>query len=48
MIWSVPAPLITPIKVAISASIATLLIPSILKVLKENVLGVDLDHSDES
>ncbi len=48
MIWSVPAPLITPIKVAISASIATLLIPSILRVLKKNVLGVDLGHSDES
>jgi len=48
MIWSIPAPLITPIKVAISASIAMLLIPSILKVLKENELGVDLGHSDKS
>ena len=48
MIWSVPAPLITPIKVAISASIATMLIPSILRVLKENELRVDLGHPDES
>lgn len=38
MIWSVPAPLITPIKVATSISIATLLVPSIFKILKENGL----------
>lgn len=48
MIWSVPAPLITPVKVAISASIATLLIPSILKVLKKNEFGISLGHSDDS
>jgi len=48
MIWTVPAPLITPVKVAISASIATLLIPSILKVLKKNEFGISLGHSDDS
>lgn len=48
MIWSVPAPLITPVKVAISASIATLLIPSILRVLRENEFGIGLVHSVES
>jgi hypothetical protein len=48
MIWSIPAPLITSIKVAISASIATLLIPSILRVLKKNEFGIGLSHSDES
>jgi hypothetical protein len=36
MIWSVPAPLITPIKVLTSIFIATLLIPTLFRVLKEN------------
>ena len=40
MIWSVPAPLITPIKVLTSILTARLLIPTILRVLKENGLGI--------
>ncbi len=40
MIWSVPAPLITPIKVVTSILIATLLIPTILKVMKEKGLKI--------
>lgn len=48
LIWSVPAPLITPLKVAASAAIATLLMPSILRVLKKNEYGIDLGHSDNS
>jgi hypothetical protein len=36
MIWSVPAPLITPIKVATSILIAASLVPPIFKVLQEN------------
>jgi hypothetical protein len=43
MIWSVPAPLITPFKVGVSVFLATLLVPSILKVLKEN--GIELVYS---
>jgi hypothetical protein len=40
MIWSVPAPLITPIKVVTSILIAVVIIPSILKVMKENGLEI--------
>jgi hypothetical protein len=36
MIWSVPAPLITPIKVGTSLFISTLLVPSILKITEES------------
>ena len=36
MIWSVPAPLITPLKVGTSLFISTLLVPSILKITEES------------
>lgn len=35
-IWSVPAPLITPIKVGASLLVSALLVPSILKILKDS------------
>lgn len=38
MIWSIPAPIITPIKVIISIFLATLLIPSINRILEEKGL----------
>jgi hypothetical protein len=40
MIWSIPAPIITPIKVIISIFLATLLIPSIFRTLKANGLHI--------
>jgi hypothetical protein len=41
MIWSVPAPLITPFKVGVSIFLATMLVPSILKILKEK--GIEIN-----
>lgn len=46
MIWSVPAPLITPIKVFTSILIATLLIPTVFRILKENGLGISSSIRD--
>lgn len=36
MIWSIPAPIITPIKVIISIFLATILVPSVFMILKAN------------
>ena len=40
MIWSVPAPLITPIKVGASLLVSTMLVPSILKIVEDNAFSI--------
>ena len=42
-IWSLPAPLITPIKVGASLLISALLVPSILKTLKDSSFSAQID-----
>ena len=40
MIWSVQAPLITPIKVGASLLVSTMLVPSILKIVEDNAFSI--------
>ena len=40
MIWAVPAPLITPIKVGVSILVSTILVPSILKIVENESFNV--------
>ena len=46
MIWSVPAPLITPIKVAVSVFAAYLMTPPVLNILRESEFSAVMGHRE--